>query len=193
VRADLIAPFAADGGKPITFIGNGFVGMTVLKQAAPERIQELLRILDFLASPFGTREDMLLSYGLSGQDFTLDANNNPVPTGNGRNNAGNMPWPYIAQHPQVNYLSDVPGFTRALWDAQHAVIPLAVDDPTNAYYSATLYGKGYAPTQALVDGLKQIVVGHDTLDNYDNLVSTWRTQAGEQIRREYSEAMASGG
>jgi putative aldouronate transport system substrate-binding protein len=190
-RADLIAPFAHDGGKPITFVGNGFVGMTVLKQAAPERIKELLRVLDYLAAPFGTQEDMLLSYGLQGQDYTLDASNNPVPTREGRNNAGNMPWPYIAQHPQVNYLSDVPGFTKALWDAQHVVIPIAIDDPTNGYYSPTLYGKGYAPTQALIDGLKQIVAGHDTLDNYDNLVRTWQTQAGEQIRREYSEAMTS--
>jgi putative aldouronate transport system substrate-binding protein len=191
-KADLIAPFAHDGGKPITFIGNGFVGMTVLKQAAPERIQELLRILDYLAAPFGTQEDMLLSYGLKGQDYMLDSSNNPVPTRAGRSNAGSMPWPYIAQHPQVNYLSDVPGFTNALWDAQHRVIPAAIDDPTNGYYSPTLYGKGFAPTQALTDGLKQIVAGHDTLDNYDNLVRTWQTQTGEQIRREYSEAMASG-
>jgi putative aldouronate transport system substrate-binding protein len=191
VEADLIAPFAHDGGKPTTFVGNGFVGTTVLKQAAPDRIKELLRILDYLAAPFGTQEDMLLSYGLKGQDYDLDAANNPVPTRDGRNNAGSMPWPYIAQHPQVNYLSDVPGFTKALWDAQHVVIPGAVDDPTNGYYSPTLYGKGFAPTQALIDGLKQIVAGHDTFDNYDNLVKTWQTQTGEQIRREYSQAMAS--
>ena len=58
-----------------------------MKQASPDRIRELLRILDWVAAPFGTQEDLLLSYGLSGTDYTLDADNQPKPTPTGTTNA----------------------------------------------------------------------------------------------------------
>lgn len=48
-------------------------------------------MLDWLAAPFGTQEDLLLSYGVSGTDYNLDANNQPRPTTAGTSNAGYVP------------------------------------------------------------------------------------------------------
>ena len=63
----MIKPFAAqDGQKPIHFLGTGFVSTNVLKKASPDRIKELLRIMNWLASPFGSQEDLMLTYGLTG-------------------------------------------------------------------------------------------------------------------------------
>src|SRR5439155_5018265 len=113
-RFGLIKPFSAvDGQKPITFLGTGFVSMNVLKKASPDRIKELLRIMNWLAAPFGSQEDLMLTYGLEGPDYTLDAKGNPRTTPEGVGRAGYVPWRYIAQHPWVFYQADLPGFAKA--------------------------------------------------------------------------------
>jgi hypothetical protein len=38
-----------------------------------DRIEELLRIMDFLSAPFRTQEDLWLQYGLPDVDYTLDS------------------------------------------------------------------------------------------------------------------------
>jgi putative aldouronate transport system substrate-binding protein len=43
-----------------------------LKKASADRIKEMLRVLDFLAAPFGTEEDLLLQYGLPDVHYTFD-------------------------------------------------------------------------------------------------------------------------
>src|SRR5437660_5380656 len=65
--------------------------MNVLKKASPDRIKELLRIMNFLAAPFGSQEDLLLSYGIQGQDYSLDPKGNPVPTSEGIARASYVP------------------------------------------------------------------------------------------------------
>jgi putative aldouronate transport system substrate-binding protein len=118
----------------------------------PDRIKELLRIMNWLASPFGSQEDLLLSYGLKDQDYTLDSRGNPMPSADGTARAGYVPWRYIAQHPWVYYHAGLDGFAKASHDAELATIPLGVDDPTNGFYSPTAYGKGANADMTWQDG-----------------------------------------
>jgi putative aldouronate transport system substrate-binding protein len=186
----MLKPFAAsDGGKPQAFMTGGFVAMNALKKASPERIKELLRIMNFLAAPFGSQEDVLLSYGLKDQDYTLDARNNPVPSIEGINRAGYVPWRYIAQHPYLNYQADLPGFAKASWDAAGVLIPLGVYDPTVGYYSPTNFGKGATANIAWSDGVRDIILSRRPLSDYDGLTKDWVSAAGDQIRKEFTDAM----
>ena len=67
-------PFAArTGDKPVHYLGAGFQSATAIKKASAERIKEILRILDWLAAPFGSQEDLLLTAGIKDVDYTLDA------------------------------------------------------------------------------------------------------------------------
>jgi putative aldouronate transport system substrate-binding protein len=62
-----IRPFAThDVCKPTHFLSGGFLDTTALKEASPDRIRELLRIFNWLAAPFGSAEDLLLTSGLQG-------------------------------------------------------------------------------------------------------------------------------
>ena len=49
----------------------------MLKQAPPDRFKEQLRILDWVASPFGSQEDLLLTTGVQGRDYSIGADGNP--------------------------------------------------------------------------------------------------------------------
>ena len=188
----MINPFPATAGqKPITFLGTGFVSMNVLKKNTPDKIKEILRIMNWLASPFGSQEDLLLTYGLEGQDYTLDDKGNPVASKDGTSRAGYVPWRYIAQHPWTYYQADLPGFAKASYDMEHASIPFGIDDPTNGFYSPTAYGKGVQADNTFWDGLRDVILSRRPMSDYDQLVTDWKNTAGDTVRKEYTDAMAS--
>ena len=189
-RFDIVPLFSAGAGqKPIYYLSPGFNSMNVLRKAPPERVKEILRVMNWLASPFGSQEDLLLTYGVEGQDFKKDEKGNPVPSVDGISRAGYVPWRYITQHPWVYYQADLPGFAKASFEAEHATLPLGIDDPTNGYYSPTFFGKGQVAEQAFYDGVREIVLGRSQMSDYDGLVRQWNSAAGEQVKQEFLQAM----
>jgi putative aldouronate transport system substrate-binding protein len=190
VNFGFVSAFAAhDGAKPAFFLGTGYAAGTALKKASPERIKELLRILNWTAAPFGSQEDLLLSYGVEGADYTLDNNGNPVTTDRWLGDAYNAPWRYLSQHPQVMYNATYPEFTRLESDAEQALIPVGISDPTLGFYSPINQARGAPVNLAFFDGLNDMLVGRRPLTDFDQLVKDWQTNAGEQIRKEYLDAM----
>ena len=186
-----LAPFAAEaGGKPTHFLGPGFLSTNAFKKASDERIKELLRIFDFLASPFGSEEDLLLQYGIKDLDYTLD--NNGKLTLNDRSNqdANYVNWKYLIQHPQVMYVPDIPGYAKAEYDAEHALVPAGISDPTLGYYSQTLGSKGAVINRTMLDGITDIIAGRRPLEDYDQLVKDWAATGGDQIRKELMDGIA---
>jgi putative aldouronate transport system substrate-binding protein len=186
-----LPPFAAhDGGKPQHFLGAGFIATNALKKASPDRIKEILRIMDFLAAPFGTSEDLLLQYGLPDLHYTLDSSGKLTLTDRSNVDANYVNWKYIMQHSQVMYVPDIPGYAKAEYDAEHALIPHGVPDPTWGMYSPALATKGVTANRTMVDGITDIVVGRRPIADFDALVKDWQDAAGEQIRKELQDAIA---
>jgi putative aldouronate transport system substrate-binding protein len=91
--------------------------------------------MNWLASSFGSQEDLMLTYGVEGQDFKFDDKGNPVPSVEGVSRAGYVPWRYVVQHPWAYYQADLPGFAKASYEAEHATLPLGIEDPTNGFYA----------------------------------------------------------
>ncbi|MBV9323499.1 MAG: extracellular solute-binding protein [Chloroflexi bacterium] len=183
--------FAAhDGAKPVFFLGTGYAANTMLKQASPERIKELLSILNWTAAPFGSQEDMLMTYGVEGTNYTVDSSGNPVTRDSWAGDAYNAAWRYMSQHPQVIYNATYPEFTRIVADAEAALIPIGVSDATLGYYSPTNNAKGVRLRLTFNDGLLEILQGSRPLGELDQLVSDWQANGGEDIRKEYLAAIA---
>ena len=67
---------------------------------------------------------------------------------------------------------------------------IGVDDPTNGLYAPTLYSKGANADMTFTDGLREIILGRTPMSAYDGLVKDWVSTAGEQIRKEYRDALA---
>ncbi|GAC1318287.1 MAG: extracellular solute-binding protein [Chloroflexota bacterium] len=186
-----LAPFpAVAGGKAQHFLGPGFIATNALKKASPERIKELLRIMDFLASPFGTQEDLLLQYGLRDVHYTLDGAGKLALNDRSNVDANYVNWKYVMQHPQVMYVPDIPGFAQAEYDAEHFLISAGVADPTLGLFSPMLGQKGATINRTVVDGLTDIIAGRRPMTDFDALIRDWRTNGGEAIRKELMDALA---
>jgi putative aldouronate transport system substrate-binding protein len=185
-----IGPFAAQtGAKPGVFLGSGVSITTGLKKATESRIRELLGVLDWLAAPFGSEEDLLLTFGAQGTDWTPDEDGHPRPTQQSNADAAAVNWKNIVTHPPVANAVGLPDFARATVDVERQLIPLAVDDPTLGLVSPTDNGRGVVLTNTFNDGVVDIIAGRRPLADYDQLVKDWQAGGGDTIRREYEQAI----
>lgn len=187
----MIPPFPGrDGGKGAHFITGGHLWATAVKKGSSDRVKELLRIMNWLAAPFGSAEDQLLTFGVSPVDYTVDSNGNPTLTQQGNADANYVPWKYTVQHPFVFYTPDIHSYAQVMNEAEKAVIPVAVSNPTFGQVSLTNFTKGFSLTQTMTDGITDIVVGRRPLEDFDQLVKDWQSNGGETIRQEYQQSIA---
>jgi putative aldouronate transport system substrate-binding protein len=186
-----VPPFpATSGGKPAHFLGVGFQSATALKKASPDRVKELLRILNYLAAPFGSQEDLLLTAGIPGTDYNRDPNGNPVLTDRGNADANQVPWKYVMQRPQVMYLPDIPNYAQTLYDVEQTLIPIGVADPSLGLYSPTASAKGVTANLTWYDNMTDIIAGRRPLSDYDDMLKAWQDAAGNKVRMELMQAYA---
>jgi putative aldouronate transport system substrate-binding protein len=191
--ARLTPPFAGpDGAKASYNFGLGNFGFTYLKQASPERIKELLGIMNFFASPFGSQEHLLLNYGIKDVEFVYDANGNPVLNEKGDVDAPpkGMPWGFFMVPPRVLFDAKALDFGPAMHQATSALAPGGTFDPTVGLYSPTNQRLGVAIGQRVADGLIDIVAGRRPLTDMDQLVKEWRSGGGDTIRGELEQVYA---
>ena len=187
----IVRPFSAVAGeKPRHFISGGTVAYNLLKKGSPDRVREILRILNYLSAPFGTQEDLLLTYGLRDQDYTVDTDSNPLPTQAGTSSATYVPWQYMAHRPYTWYQADLPGFAEAAFEIEQILVGVGVADPTRGFHSATQSRKGVAAEQAFHDGIADVLFNRRPFSDFDQLVNEWRTSVGDVIRKEFQDEIS---
>jgi putative aldouronate transport system substrate-binding protein len=181
---------AQDGGKQIHYVTGGHLWATALKKGSPDRIKELLRILNWIAAPFGSQEHQLMTFGVPGTDYTLDASGNPTVTPQGNADAYYVPWKYIVGARWVFYTPDLPNYAKVMYDTEHLLMPYAMSDPSFGQVSTTNFSKGFTLQQAFDDTLVDIIVGRRPLTDFDQMLKDWLNNGGETIRKEYQDSIA---
>jgi putative aldouronate transport system substrate-binding protein len=186
----IMTPFPAqDGGTPTFWANSGILGYSVLKKASPERIKELLRILNWLAAPMGSQEYLLMTYGLKDVHWTPDAKGNPILNDRGKADAL-VPFRYITQGPVALYYTRDPQYASIMQDAEKAMFPFVSMNPTNGYYSPTFSSKYPALINDLQGKINEIVVGRQPMSAFDQVVRAFLDGGGNQIRTEFEQQIA---
>jgi putative aldouronate transport system substrate-binding protein len=191
---DIILPFSADANTKVqSYITGGYISTNVMKKASPDRVKELLRIMDYLAKPFGTQEDLLITYGLAPADYSVGPDGNPTLTSDGKNRSQYVPWQYLSDRPYATYYAGIPNYAKHVNEVEVAIVDpkIAVADATLGYYSPTAAAAaGKQAEQAWNDGLNNIMVARDPMSAYDELLKNWQNAAGNKIKQEYNDAIA---
>jgi putative aldouronate transport system substrate-binding protein len=184
-----VPPFAASGtAAPVYWLGPGAFGFSIVKQASPDRLRQVLRVLNFLAAPFGSQEYTLTHFGIQGVHYALDANGNPILNQTGQHDV-NFLWNSIVGPPPALYNTRSAQFAPTLQGDERPMLAAGVNDPTVPLYSPTNGSKGGPLNQTLIDGLTDIVAGRRPTADFDQLVTDWRNGGGDQIRHEYEQAL----
>lgn len=174
--------------KAVIFRGNPSYSTAIFRKAKPARIKELLRIANYLASPFGTQEYIVRRWGVEGTDFTMK-NGNVTLTSRGTaediNSIG-----YIADAPWAIYEPGHPEETKKEHAYQLKAVPMTVPNPTIGLFSNAYSTKNAALSTLLTNAQTQILQGHKPVSSWDDTMKQWRAQGGETIRKEYEQGFA---
>ena len=189
VKFRTLHPFSFDGSPPIWHQYQAFVGMTAVKKGTPDRVKELLRILNWMAAPFASQEAMLIEYGIENTDFNFDEKGNPVLNKQGLSDTA-VSWGYLTTRMPVLYDALDPNFANVAYADEQTMVPVLLADPSVGLYSETNASKGALLLTKFNDGLAEIVVGRAPLTDLDGLLREWRTSGGDQMRTEYQQAYA---
>lgn len=183
-----LVPPGFDGGEAVTYNNRGYWGFAAIsyQNTEPERIEELLRVLDFYAAPYGSQENLFLTNGVEGIGHTVNPDGTRTVTEQGQ-----------AEHGDLNYLTtaptvfgpDIPGEARFMQETLEAHLRIGVDNPTLTLYSPTQIETAAQLGQMQDDKVIAIVTGREPLESWDAFVEAWRAQGGNQVRAEYEAAM----
>ncbi|MEU6716992.1 hypothetical protein ABZ897_36490 [Nonomuraea sp. NPDC046802] len=154
------------------------------KQTDPKKIELILRMLNWLAAPFGTEEYVYRIYGEAGVDHTVSRDGDPKLTQTGLTNTV-LPIRYLSDAPAVIYQPGRPQDADLQYAYQKKVLAKGAVNPTFGLFSDTYASKNTAVDKAFNDGVKEIVQGRKPIGTLDDLVKTWRSSAGDAMRREY--------
>ncbi|MFD9910190.1 sugar ABC transporter substrate-binding protein [Streptomyces sp. NPDC059063] len=184
---DVAEPYAVAGATPRYQQNRGCFGYTVIKKAPKERIRLILRVLDWLASPFGSKEYELAHYGVEGTHFTYDRNGDPIPTERGLiESRTNLPFPYVMDAPQPLYFPGHADLTKRLHAWEKKVVPLLAPNDRWGLQSATFNRQGAALQQIVEDGVTAVVSGRKPLSAWDGVYKKWRAQGGDKCAEEFA-------
>jgi putative aldouronate transport system substrate-binding protein len=187
IKWRILRPFGHDGGQGANMLGPGNFGYTAIRKASADRVQELLRIIDFFAAPFGSEEYVTVRYGARDVDFKLDGNGVPVQTDQGKVDLS-VSWMYIGAPPPVLFSAVQSDFARWAHEEEAALLAAGVADPSIGLYSETDQGRGAVLNQLIFDRVLGIAAGRAPLSDLDQLVKDWRAQGGDKVRDEFQKA-----
>lgn len=175
-----------DGGKGVAFAGLPTFSLTAIKKAGAARVRELLRVLNWLAAPFGTAEHLFRMYGLPDVHHTISAAG-PVKTELGTTQVA-LPVTYLTDAPPVVYEGAATDLTQRKYAFKKEAIAVKSPDPTVGLFSDTFARTGARLMKNIDDVKNSILAGREPLSAWDDAVSQWRREGGDAVRREYEEA-----
>ncbi|WP_053202476.1 extracellular solute-binding protein [Jiangella muralis] len=186
-----IIPFGHDGGEEAKHALAESSGFTALRKADPERIDQILRVADWLASPFGTQDYLTRKFGIEGVTYDL-AGSDPVSNERG-SNLRLVPFAYLTDCMGPIYQAGDQAVVQARFDYQEQVLPMIDPDPTDGLYAPAQSAKGAQLEKILEDGRNDVLAGRRPVSQWADVVDEWRSRGGDEIRQQYEDALDAAG
>ncbi|HET6740338.1 MAG TPA: extracellular solute-binding protein, partial [Kribbella sp.] len=187
-----VAPFAHDGGTPITWGGEPAGIFTFVKKGLGEaRVKELLGVLNYTAAPFGTEEYQLYNYGVEGKHYTLESNGAPKLTALGQKEVSQT-YIFLGGRPTAITQSEYPGYVQSMSAWQNAAIKVrqkSLFDGIRVEQPARMA----ALAQPFDDALQDIFRGRRPVSELKTAVKQWQDNGGNEGRDFYAKVLSDNG
>jgi putative aldouronate transport system substrate-binding protein len=175
------------GGQGRGWAGNLNNNMVSIPASAKNRAETLLRVIDWLAAPFGTAENLFQRNGIEGVHYTLNGTN-PVPVKAKSNELG-IGVNYLGSGPYVLYDPSDPTSVKTIHAHMSTFMGNAVLDPTNLYYSPTFGSRGAQLTSTVQAAELDIIYGRKPVSAWDGVVKDYLDGGGSQMKTELAAAV----
>jgi len=184
----MVAP-AHDGSKSIYWNGSALFGLfNAFSNNSKVSVESRLRLCDWHASQYGSKQNVFIGDGIKGVDYTLKGGV-PTPTQQGSTDSAGTTISYLSGPPFV-FINSIPEATKAQYAFSVATSKVGINDDSLGLYSATNSGNGASLGTMLTDAMTGIVLGREPVSSWKDTVSKWRQQGGDKIRSEFEAAYA---
>jgi putative aldouronate transport system substrate-binding protein len=188
-----MTPFGATSGTPVVYYAADPAGIYsfINKNAKPAAIEEMLRIANYVAAPFGTEEYQLIAYGVQGTDYTLNAANVPTSTATGTKEV-TFTYGFLVQPPPASAWVQYPQLVKdySAWEqatVQHlrktVTYGMTITEPV-------AYANAHKP---LDDTVVDITRGRKPMSALKPAIAAWRKAGGDKLRAFYTKALQDAG
>ncbi|MEU4419335.1 extracellular solute-binding protein [Actinoplanes sp. NPDC024001] len=184
---------ATAGAPPVRWGGTASIIWTFVKKGqGAERVEELLRVLNYTAAPFGTKEYELQNYGVEGTHFTRDSSNAPITNDVFTKEfasqfvfLGGRP-PVIVGGPDVgNYAADMIAWANE-------AVPFLEKNPWQGI-KVEVPSKQAAMEKPTEDKINDILRGRRPVSDVSKVVTEWRNGGGDEAREFYAKVLSDNG
>lgn len=187
---DVLIPPGWNGGLGLIPPDLGFYGMLSIPSSVKDkgRVAELLRIIDFLAAPIGSKEYYLTHYGVEGHNYEFK-NGVPVASTDQKIASENF-LSFLAQFNSGFFFPNTKDDALTCQRYAEQMTKAFVPDPTASLDSLTSFSKGDALSQMIQDYTQGIVTGRKPISALKDMRQRWKSGGGDQIRHELEHAIA---
>ncbi len=185
-----LVPPGFDGGTGVTYNGTGLgsvAGIPAKEGKDPERAKELLRILDYFSAPFGSEEYNFLTFGIEGIHHTVQPDGTRILNDRGRAEISELGT--VVVPPPAFYFPSDPGDAQYMQTAATQIAAVGIENPALTAFSPTNAVKATELNQLGTDRVTAIITGRDPLAALDQYIKDWKSRGGDQIRKEYQDAV----
>ncbi|MFF3030934.1 extracellular solute-binding protein [Streptomyces rubiginosohelvolus] len=191
IVVDAMAPIGAEGGRGISYQSPSMASFTAIRKSDKGRVEELLRVLDYLAAPYASEEWRNVNWGEEDVHFTTEPDNSLVPTDKGLAERAPSCLYALVNGPSALAVKK-PAPTKDTLTRMHTyqeeTDPTLLADPTVGFYSPTAASAGSA-TLTVVGAGTDYVLGRKSLDDVKAAVATWKSRVGDKMRSEYLQSL----
>ncbi|WP_027345839.1 extracellular solute-binding protein [Hamadaea tsunoensis] len=188
-----VANFSASGGDPLQWNSLAPIFHTFIKKGlGKDRIEELLRVLNWLAAPFGTKEWELRQYGKEGVHFTRGADGAPVGNALAQKEIAFQYGFIVGRNPAVvgdpatpNYVNDLINWANvgAKQLETDPWVGLKLEEPATYAKNKEVYE----------DKFRDVLRGRRPVADLDAIVTEWKKDGGEEARTFFAKALSDNG
>lgn len=185
--------FSAVGGDPIAWCEERPIFYTFIKKGlGKERVEEILRVLDWCACPFGTVENQLRQYGVEGKHFTRGPDGSPMPTDLSHKEIAEQYGMLGGRVPSTVGTADVPNFVKDSLTYLRETYKFKEPNPFEGIKLE--FPANYAKIiQITQDKTNDVVRGRRPLGDLDQIVKEWRATGGDEGRAFFEKVLADNG
>ncbi|MBW6439070.1 extracellular solute-binding protein [Actinoplanes hulinensis] len=184
--------FAAGGGDPLVWGADQPISYTFLrKDLAPDRVDELLRVINWCSAPLGTAEAQLRDYGIAGKHHTATPDG-PVRTPLALTENVNQYFFISGRNSSVGPFPDTPNYVRDVLTYSNSIVRHLERDPWEGLKveMPTAYKAGAVPFE---EKFTDVLRGRRPLSDVDAIIREWRENGGEQARALLAKALSEAG
>lgn len=181
-------PVIGAHGDPVVWKGPALGILSMIKKGTPEaKVKEMLKIADFLASPFGTEEFQLINYGIEGVHYTKDDKGIPQFTKLGVTEV-QPTYIFLVDPPVVNAKVQYPNYVKDMstW----------INETSKYFKEPLFYGMNITEpsrfsslSTPFADLEKDIARGRKGMKDLDAAIANWKKTGGEELRTFYQKIL----